>query len=69
MDLKNLMDQVVRPVNPTTTGELPAPELAELSEEDLQQIRGGITWEMAQGGWPKPKPTLCCDHDGNCWVC
>jgi|GEM_PF-5297896 len=25
----------------TTTGELPAPELAQLSEEDLQQIVGG----------------------------
>jgi hypothetical protein len=45
MDLKNLkknlMDQAVRPVNPTTTGELPAPELAQLSEEDLLQIIGG----------------------------
>jgi hypothetical protein len=40
MDLKNLMSHVVRPVNPTTTGELPAPELAQLSEEDLQQIIG-----------------------------
>ena len=69
MDLKNLMSHVVRPVNPTTKGELPAPELAQLSEEDLQQIRGGISWEMLQGGWPKPKPTLCCDDDGNCWVC
>jgi bacteriocin-like protein len=38
MDLKNLMSHVVRPVNPTTTGELPAPELAQLSEEDLQQL-------------------------------
>jgi len=37
MDLKNLMSHVVRPVNPTTTGELPAQnELAQLSEEDLQ---------------------------------
>lgn len=48
MDLKNLMAQVaqvVRPVNPTTTGELPAPELAqlsEMSEEDLLQIIGGF---------------------------
>jgi hypothetical protein len=38
MDLKNLMSHVVRPVNPTTKGELPAPELAQLSEEDLQQL-------------------------------
>ena len=42
MDQKNLMDQVVRPVNPTTTGELPAKELAQLSEEDLLQIIGGV---------------------------
>jgi bacteriocin-like protein len=41
MDLKNLMSHVVRPVNPTTTGVRPAPELAQLSEEDLQQIIGG----------------------------
>ena len=43
MDLKNLMSHVVRPVNPTTTGERPAPELAQLSEEDLQQIIGGVS--------------------------
>ena len=44
MDLKNLMSHVVRPVNPTTTGELPAQnELAQLSEEDLQQIIGGVS--------------------------
>jgi bacteriocin-like protein len=43
MDLKNLMSHVVRPVvNRTTKGELSAPELAQLSEEDLQQIIGGI---------------------------
>ena len=49
MDLKNLMSHVVRPVNRTTTEELPAkelapvsaPELAQLSEEDLLQIIGG----------------------------
>jgi len=50
MDLKNLMSHLVRPVNPTTTGELPAPELAQLSaqnelvqlsEEDLKNINGG----------------------------
>jgi hypothetical protein len=50
MDLKNLkknlMDQVVRPVNPTTTGELPAPELAQLSEEDLLQIIGGCAGKV-----------------------
>jgi bacteriocin leader peptide (microcyclamide/patellamide family) len=38
---KNLMPQVAGPVNGTTTGELPAAELVELSEEALQQIVGG----------------------------
>ena len=42
MAQKNLMAQVVRPVNPTTTGEVPAPELVELSEEDLLHIIGGV---------------------------
>jgi len=46
MDLKNLMSHAVRPVNPTTTGELPAPELAQLSEEDLQQIIGGVSIDL-----------------------
>ena len=46
MDLKNLMSHAVRPVNPTTRGELPAPELAQLSEEDLQQIIGGGSVEV-----------------------
>ena len=49
MDLKNLMSHAVRPVNPTTTGELPATEfqlsaqdeLIQLSEEDLRKINGG----------------------------
>jgi hypothetical protein len=42
MDQKNLMAQVARFVKRTTTGELPDPELALLSEEDLQQIVGGF---------------------------
>jgi hypothetical protein len=46
MNLKNLMSHVVKPVNPTTTRELPAPELTQLSEGDLQQIVGGV-------GYPK----------------
>jgi len=41
MDLKNLMSHVTRPVNRTTTEELPAKELAQLSEEEMQQIWGG----------------------------
>lgn len=40
MDKKNLMPMAAGPVNPTTTGELPA-QLTELSEEALQQIIGG----------------------------
>jgi bacteriocin-like protein len=46
MDLKNLMSHVVKPVNPTTTGVRPAPELAQLSEEDLQQIIGGCAGKV-----------------------
>ena len=38
MDQKNLMAQAAGPVNPTTTEELPAPELAQLSEEALQEL-------------------------------
>jgi bacteriocin leader peptide (microcyclamide/patellamide family) len=40
MDKKNLMPQAGEPFNRTTTGELPA-QLAQLSEEALQQIIGG----------------------------
>ena len=40
MDKKNLMPIAAGPVNPTTTGQLPA-QLAQLSEEALQQIIGG----------------------------
>jgi bacteriocin-like protein len=42
MAQKNLMAQVAGFLKRTTTGELPAPELAELSEEALQQIVGGV---------------------------
>ena len=45
MDQKNLMAQVAGFLKRTTTGELPAPELAELSEEALQQIVGGVGTE------------------------
>jgi hypothetical protein len=41
MAQKNLMAQVAGFLKRTTTGELPAPELALLSEEALQQIVGG----------------------------
>jgi len=39
MDKQNLMPQAAQPVNRITTGQLPA-ELAELSEEALQQHEG-----------------------------
>ena len=39
MDKQNLMPQAAQPVNRSTTGQLPA-ELAELSEEALQQHFG-----------------------------
>jgi len=39
MDKKNLMPIAAGSVNPTTTGQLPA-QLAQLSEEALQQIIG-----------------------------
>ena len=55
MDLKNLMSHVVRPVNRTTKGELPAPELAQLSEEDLQQIIGGTFDRYRKIGRITPK--------------
>jgi len=45
MAQKNLMAQVAGFLKRTTTGELPAPELAQLSEEDLQQIVGGVGTE------------------------
>jgi len=56
------MSHAVRPVNPTTTGELPAPELAQLSaqnelvqlsEEDLLQIIGGCCCCCCCGGGGK----------------
>jgi len=53
MDLKNLMSHVTRPVNRTTTEELPAmQELAQLSEEEMQQIWGGVEGEakFSEGG-------------------
>jgi hypothetical protein len=45
MAQKNLMAQVAGFLKRTTTGELPAPELALLSEEDLQRVVGGVEVE------------------------
>jgi bacteriocin leader peptide (microcyclamide/patellamide family) len=50
MDEKNLMPIAAGPVNPTTTGELPA-ELVELSEEALQQIIGGLVRDLLEDGY------------------
>ena len=50
MDKKNLMPIAAGPVNPTTTGELPA-QLAQLSEEALQKIIGN---DIAIFGGPEP---------------
>ncbi len=40
MDKKNLMSQVAHPINKLTVQDLPI-ELAELSDEELQQVVGG----------------------------
>ncbi len=46
MDKKNLMPQVAQPVNRTTAGQMP-PELAELSEEALQQHGEGTAYSTS----------------------
>ncbi len=57
MNKKNLLSQMVNPVNRIIIQDLPA-ELVELSEEDLQQVIGGKApeWTISgsisyKGGW------------------
>jgi len=65
MDKQNLMPQAAQPVNRTTTGQLPA-ELAELSEEALQQhcdaaaavSASSLGGERRDGDW-------WCSYDGD----
>jgi len=56
MDNKDLMTPGNDSVNPLTMQDLPI-ELAELSEEVLSQVRGGIQYEAAP--WKEP-PVPCC---------
>jgi len=56
MDNKDLMTPGNDSVNPLTIQNLPI-ELAELSEEVLSQVRGGLRYEV--GPWIEP-PVPCC---------
>jgi len=56
MDNKNLMTPGNDSVNPLTIQNLPI-ELAELSEEVLSQVRGGVEYHV--GPW-KEEPVPCC---------
>ena len=52
MNKKNLMSEMVKPVNLLTIKDLPV-ELLELSEEELQQVVGGLVGEQDP---PEKKP-------------
>ena len=60
MDKQNLMPQAAQPVNRLTTGQLP--ELAELSEEALQQHEcdAAAVSAASSTGWPN-----YCSYDGD----
>jgi bacteriocin leader peptide (microcyclamide/patellamide family) len=65
MDKKNLMPQVAQPVNRITTGQMPA-ELAELSEEALQQHGEGTAYSTSVLASYRTQP-YChhCSYDGD----
>jgi bacteriocin-like protein len=54
MHKKNLIPQAITPVNNITIQDLPI-ELAELSDNDLQQVVGGGKWRPRV---PKKRPFL-----------
>jgi hypothetical protein len=45
MDKKNLISHANTSLNPTTTAELPI-EIVEMSDEDLQQLVGGMNYQL-----------------------
>jgi len=51
MDKKKLMFQATEPINKLTREDLPS-ELAELSEEDLSQVKGGGMPCFCCVSWP-----------------
>ena len=53
MNKKNLISQMVKPVNPITIQGLPT-ELAELSKEELQLVIGGVTMRPDGSGCTEP---------------
>jgi len=66
MDKKNLMPQVAQPVNRTTAGQMP-PELAELSEEALQQHGEGTAYSTSVQASYNCQMNACnlCSYDGD----
>jgi bacteriocin leader peptide (microcyclamide/patellamide family) len=60
MDKKNLMFQATQPINKLTIEYLPS-ELAELSEEDLSQVKGGSLPCFCCRFWPDDRLQLSND--------
>jgi len=63
MDKQNLMPQAAQPVNRITTGQLPA-ELAELSEEALQQHECDAAAAVSASAGGRCLENLC-SYDGD----